>query len=70
MAEKVKQKYSEKFMQNSAKGWKVMERMCKHLEAEPRGSVMWSGLLVTISLSSALQAMKPFRLENTKTFLE
>ncbi|GAB2287029.1 hypothetical protein Dimus_021416 [Dionaea muscipula] len=34
MAEKVEQKCAEKFMQNSAKGREVMERMCKYLEAE------------------------------------
>ncbi|KAI4382130.1 hypothetical protein MLD38_008131 [Melastoma candidum] len=37
MAEKVEQKCAEKFLQNSAKGREVMERMCKYLEAEARG---------------------------------
>ncbi|KAL9249311.1 PRELI domain containing protein 3B-like protein [Drosera capensis] len=37
MAEKIEQKCAEKFMQNSAKGREVMERMCKYLEAESRG---------------------------------
>lgn len=40
MAEKVEQKCAEKFMQNSAKGREVMERMCKYLEAESRGIAM------------------------------
>lgn len=37
MAEKVEQRCVEKFMQNSAKGREVMERMCKYLEAESSG---------------------------------
>ncbi|GAB4835186.1 hypothetical protein Ancab_000095 [Ancistrocladus abbreviatus] len=37
MAEKVEQRCAEKFMQNSAKGREVMERMCKYLEAESSG---------------------------------
>ncbi|KAJ4839271.1 hypothetical protein Tsubulata_028823 [Turnera subulata] len=34
MAEKIEQRCVEKFMQNSAKGREVMERICKYLEAE------------------------------------
>ncbi|CAN7035495.1 unnamed protein product [Brassica oleracea var. botrytis] len=34
MAEKVEQKCAEKFMQNSAKGREVMERICRYMEAE------------------------------------
>ncbi|KAM5582615.1 hypothetical protein ABKV19_002842 [Rosa sericea] len=37
MAEKVEHKCAEKFVQNSAKGREVMERICKYLEAESRG---------------------------------
>ncbi|KAJ7947530.1 protein slowmo-like [Quillaja saponaria] len=37
MAEKVEQKCAEKFVQNSAKGREVMERICKYLEAESSG---------------------------------
>lgn len=41
MAEKVEQKCVEKFLQNSAKGREVMERICKYLEAESRGISIW-----------------------------
>ncbi|KAK4254893.1 hypothetical protein QN277_007969 [Acacia crassicarpa] len=37
MAEKVEQRCAEKFLQNSAKGREVMERICKYLEAESSG---------------------------------
>lgn len=37
MAEKVEQRCVEKFLQNSAKGREVMERICKYLEAESSG---------------------------------
>ncbi|GLU19373.1 hypothetical protein SLE2022_356280 [Rubroshorea leprosula] len=37
MAEKIEQRCAERFMQNSAKGREVMERICKYLEAESRG---------------------------------
>lgn len=37
MAEKVEQRCAEKFVQNSAKGREVMERICKYLEAESKG---------------------------------
>lgn len=37
MAEKVEQRCAERFLQNSAKGREVMERICKYLEAESRG---------------------------------
>ena len=37
MAEKVEQRCAERFVQNSAKGREVMERICKYLEAESRG---------------------------------
>ncbi|WCJ36928.1 MSF1-like family protein [Euphorbia peplus] len=37
MAEKIEQKCAERFLQNSAKGREVMERICKYLEAESRG---------------------------------
>ena len=37
MAEKVEQRCAEKFVQNSAKGREVMERICKYLEAESSG---------------------------------
>ncbi|GMH07597.1 hypothetical protein Nepgr_009437 [Nepenthes gracilis] len=37
MAEKVEQRCVEKFMQNSAKGREVMEKICKYLEAESSG---------------------------------
>lgn len=37
MAEKVEQRCAEKFVQNSAKGREVMERICKYLEAESGG---------------------------------
>lgn len=37
MAEKVEQRCAERFVQNSAKGREVMERICKYLEAESKG---------------------------------
>ncbi|RXH85178.1 hypothetical protein DVH24_041946 [Malus domestica] len=37
MAEKVEQRCAEKFVQNSAKGREVMEKICKYLEAESKG---------------------------------
>ncbi|KAK6925663.1 PRELI/MSF1 domain [Dillenia turbinata] len=37
MAEKVEQRCAERFLQNSAKGRDVMERICKYLEAEASG---------------------------------
>ncbi|KAK6937105.1 PRELI/MSF1 domain [Dillenia turbinata] len=37
MAEKVEQRCAERFLQNSAKGRDVMERICKYLEAEAGG---------------------------------
>lgn len=37
MAEKVEQRCAEKFVQNSAKGREVMERICNYLEAESSG---------------------------------
>ncbi|KAM6596079.1 hypothetical protein CsatA_006603 [Cannabis sativa] len=37
MAEKVEQRCAERFVQNSAKGREVMERICKYLEAESGG---------------------------------
>lgn len=37
MAEKIEQRCAEKFVQNSAKGREVMERICKYLEAESSG---------------------------------
>ncbi|EEF27091.1 protein slowmo homolog [Ricinus communis] len=37
MAEKIEQRCVEKFLQNSAKGREVMERICKYLEAESGG---------------------------------
>lgn len=37
MAEKIEQRCAEKFLQNSAKGREVMERICKYLEAESGG---------------------------------
>ncbi|KAJ7980758.1 protein slowmo-like [Quillaja saponaria] len=37
MAEKVEQKCAEKFVQSSAKGREVMERICIYLEAESSG---------------------------------
>lgn len=37
MAEKVEQRCVEKFLQNSAKGRDVMEKICKYLEAESGG---------------------------------
>ncbi|KAI4322077.1 hypothetical protein L6164_021800 [Bauhinia variegata] len=37
IAEKVEQRCADKFMQNSAKGREVMERICKYLETESTG---------------------------------
>ncbi|XP_050225443.1 uncharacterized protein LOC126674937 isoform X1 [Mercurialis annua] len=37
MAEKIEQRCVDKFLQNSAKGREVMERICKYLEAESGG---------------------------------
>ncbi|KAK9157769.1 hypothetical protein Scep_004343 [Stephania cephalantha] len=37
MAEKVEQRCAERFLQNSAKGREVMERICKYLESEANG---------------------------------
>lgn len=45
MAEKVEQRCAEKFVQNSAKGREVMERICKYLEAESSGIPLWLWLI-------------------------
>lgn len=41
MAEKVELRCAERFVQNSAKGREVMERICKYLEAESGGITLW-----------------------------